>query len=207
MAFQYPPSPHTLLPPPPLSTNITLPHDLDDDMQRPTTPTQFNADFAFTSGKTSEAGLSPSQLLSPRTPLKSRARYGPLAMSTPNTALPSPRGGRPSLGSQPPSWKIASDASSSSSSPASRSPRMQHVHSPVDMQQQQYGKPTVLQVGPRRRQSRFDPMGREDEDDEGYGDLGQRHPLRRVAEEDAKESGDRVSLPSIKALFGVAGGE
>ena len=53
-----------------------------------------------------------------------------------------------------------------------------------------------------RRQSRFDPMANEGEEDEGYGDLGQRHPLRRVQEE---EKEDGVSLPSIRNLFSVAG--
>jgi len=48
-------------------------------------------------------------------------------------------------------------------------------------------------------------MGRDDEDEDGYEDLGQRHPLRRVAEEDCKE--ESLTLPGIKALFGVAGGE
>jgi hypothetical protein len=53
-----------------------------------------------------------------------------------------------------------------------------------------------------RRQSRFDPMANEGDEDEGYGDLGQRHPLRRVQEE---EKEDGVSLPSIRNLFSVAG--
>jgi len=55
-----------------------------------------------------------------------------------------------------------------------------------------------------RRQSRFDPMdpAGEDVDDEGYGDLGSRHPLRRVQEE-GKEEG--VNLPSLKSLFGPQG--
>ncbi|OCF36968.1 hypothetical protein I316_01566 [Kwoniella heveanensis BCC8398] len=65
-----------------------------------------------------------------------------------------------------------------------------------------------------RRQSRFDPMGRENDeliDEEGYGDLGHKHPLRRVQEEDVKGdkagSQEPVSLPGIKSLFGVAGGD
>jgi hypothetical protein len=55
-----------------------------------------------------------------------------------------------------------------------------------------------------RRTSRFDPMAgdEEDGDDDGYGELGGRHPLRRV-DEGKEDSG--VSLPGIKALFGVAG--
>lgn len=55
-----------------------------------------------------------------------------------------------------------------------------------------------------RRQSRFDPMGRDEEDmeDDGYEDLGHRHPLRRVQEEGKEEA---VSLPSIRNLFSVAG--
>ena len=67
-----------------------------------------------------------------------------------------------------------------------------------------YGANRGMPLAARRRQSRFDPMGRDDEDEEGYGDLGQKNPLRRV-EEDAKE--ESFSLPGIKALFGVAGGE
>ncbi|WWC89554.1 uncharacterized protein L201_004478 [Kwoniella dendrophila CBS 6074] len=64
---------------------------------------------------------------------------------------------------------------------------------------------------PGRRQSRFDPMMAENEDiveDEGYGDLGQKHPLRRVKEEPVKNDKvsppDSISLPPIKSLFGVA---
>lgn len=55
-----------------------------------------------------------------------------------------------------------------------------------------------------RRQSRFDPMdpAGEDIEDEGYGDLGSRHPLRRVQEEGKEEV---VNLPSLKSLFGPQG--
>ena len=54
-----------------------------------------------------------------------------------------------------------------------------------------------------RRQSRFDPKGEgDDADDEGYGELGHHHPLRRVSEEGIAKSG--VSLPGIQALFGAA---
>ncbi|WVR07235.1 hypothetical protein IAU60_004276 [Kwoniella sp. DSM 27419] len=61
-----------------------------------------------------------------------------------------------------------------------------------------------------RRQSRFDPMARDIDDmpdEDGYGDLGHKHPLRRVQEEDHKDgksSHEQVSLPGIKSLFGVA---
>ncbi|WRT66153.1 uncharacterized protein IL334_003106 [Kwoniella shivajii] len=65
---------------------------------------------------------------------------------------------------------------------------------------------------PVRRQSRFDPMmGENDEtmEDEGYGDLGQKHPFRRIKEEELREpratAPDSISLPPIKSLFGVAG--
>lgn len=47
-------------------------------------------------------------------------------------------------------------------------------------------------------------MGGDDED-EGYEDLGYRHPLRRVKEEDSQ--GGMVSLPGIKSLFSVLQGE
>lgn len=58
-----------------------------------------------------------------------------------------------------------------------------------------------------RRASRFDPMDPDggDLDEEGYGDLGSRHPLRRVKEESGKDEG--LSLPSIKSLFGSSGGK
>ncbi|WVQ99181.1 hypothetical protein IAU59_006313 [Kwoniella sp. CBS 9459] len=65
-----------------------------------------------------------------------------------------------------------------------------------------------------RRQSRFDPMGRDSDemiDEEGYGDLGHKHPLRRVQEEEGKGdkagSQEPLSLPGIKSLFGVANGD
>ena len=68
------------------------------------------------------------------------------------------------------------------------------------------GKEMYAAGGPSaayRRQSRFDPMANDDAtEEEGYGDLGQRHPLRRVQEEDKD---DNVSLPSIRNLFSVAG--
>jgi len=68
---------------------------------------------------------------------------------------------------------------------------------------------TSASLAVRRRQSRFDPMGKDDDmEDDGfpYGELGGRHPLRRVAEEETSKEDGSVSLPGIKALFGVAGG-
>ncbi|ODN79952.1 hypothetical protein L202_03828 [Cryptococcus amylolentus CBS 6039] len=67
-----------------------------------------------------------------------------------------------------------------------------------------------------RRSSRADPMIRTDdeayEEDEGYGELGQRHPLRRVKEDSKEEEearqvsgGDAISLPGIKSLLSGAG--
>ena len=57
---------------------------------------------------------------------------------------------------------------------------------------------------PKRRQSRFDPMSAGDEEeDDGYGELGSKHPLRRVSEEKEKELAENVSLPGIQALFGA----
>lgn len=61
-----------------------------------------------------------------------------------------------------------------------------------------------------RRTSRFDPMGRTDEDadDEGYGELGYRHPSRKLNDEGHRLSNgpspSTFSLPGIKSLFGVA---
>ncbi|KAL1405392.1 hypothetical protein Q8F55_009023 [Vanrija albida] len=58
-----------------------------------------------------------------------------------------------------------------------------------------------------RRGSRFDPMGHtaEDEDD-AYGDLGTRHPLRKIREDAQPERNpsESVSLPGIKALLNAA---
>ncbi|WVQ77215.1 hypothetical protein IAR50_006898 [Cryptococcus sp. DSM 104548] len=68
-----------------------------------------------------------------------------------------------------------------------------------------------------RRSSRADPIIRTDDepfdDDDGYGELGQRHPLRRVKDDLREEmqarqqqvpGGDAISLPGIKALLGGA---
>ncbi|KAL7421752.1 hypothetical protein Q5752_003523 [Cryptotrichosporon argae] len=49
-----------------------------------------------------------------------------------------------------------------------------------------------------RRQSRFDPMSRDDDGDDIYGELGERHPLRR----DSQDKKEAISLPSIKDLLG-----
>ncbi|WVQ67882.1 uncharacterized protein L199_006087 [Kwoniella botswanensis] len=66
---------------------------------------------------------------------------------------------------------------------------------------------------PVRRQSRFDPMIASDNEemmeDEGYGDLGLKHPLRRVKEEEGTKDNkitppESITLPPIKSLFGVA---
>ncbi len=43
-------------------------------------------------------------------------------------------------------------------------------------------------------------------EEETYGELEQRHPLRRLSEEDQKERAENFNLPGIKALFGVAAG-
>ena len=51
-------------------------------------------------------------------------------------------------------------------------------------------------------------MGRDDHydgEDDGYGELGSRHPLRRVPEESIKDTRD-ISLPGVKALFGTLPG-
>lgn len=76
-----------------------------------------------------------------------------------------------------------------------------HTDSPVSYSAKHH-HPSMMRGS--RRISRFDPMAgdEEDGDDDGYGELGGRHPLRRV-DEGKEDSG--VSLPGIKALFGVAG--
>jgi len=57
--------------------------------------------------------------------------------------------------------------------PTSSSPRKQGITTSPSS----YSKPPLDSQGGKRRQSRFDPMG-SDADEEGYGDIGHRH--RRV---------------------------
>lgn len=208
MAFQYPPSPHTILPSPPLAFTSALPLLTGDheNMVSPDSPTQYpQPNFTSTAGHSGESP-GPLRFKSPRTP-RNTARFA-LPMTAPVTGASPPRPSRPIM-SHPPSWKVGPpETSSASSTPSSsRSPRLQHGYPPIDHQHVPT-KPSPLPLAASRRQSRFDPMGREEElDDEGYGELGHRHPLRRVAEEDGKEIAEHVSLPGIQALFGVAGGE
>jgi hypothetical protein len=58
--------------------------------------------------------------------------------------------------------------------------------------------------GIKRRQSRFDPMG-SDTEDEGYGELGHRHTFRKMNDEEKK--GDNFTLPGIKSLLNPSNGE
>lgn len=59
----------------------------------------------------------------------------------------------------------------------------------------------------KRRQSRFDPMGHdsEEEEEEGYGDLGHRHPLRKLNEEEPRTTS--FSLPGIRSLLNPSSGK
>jgi len=56
--------------------------------------------------------------------------------------------------------------------------------------------------GGKRRQSRFDPMD-SDAEDEGYGELGHRHTSRKISEDDKK---DTFTLPGIKSLLNPSSG-
>lgn len=58
----------------------------------------------------------------------------------------------------------------------------------------------------KRRQSRFDPMGNETEDDEGYGDVSHRHhSFRKLNEDEPRAS---FTLPGIHSLLNApSGGE
>ena len=56
--------------------------------------------------------------------------------------------------------------------------------------------------GVKRRQSRFDPMG-SDAEDEGYGEY--RHTFRKMNDEDKR--GDNFTLPGIKSLLNPSNGE
>lgn len=57
--------------------------------------------------------------------------------------------------------------------------------------------------GAKRRQSRFDPMG-SDAEDEGYGELGPRHTFRKLSDGEKK---DNFTLPGIKSLLNPTNGE
>lgn len=67
-----------------------------------------------------------------------------------------------------------------------------------------HGAPPGARPPMIRRGSRFDPMGHTAEDEEdAYGDLGTRHPLRKIREDVRPERNpnESVSLPGIKALL------
>ena len=67
------------------------------------------------------------------------------------------------------------------------------------------GYPQPIEKAPsdsftKRRESRFDPMGHEFDEEEGYGELSHRHPSRQ-AKEDEPKTGGSFSLPGIKSLL------
>lgn len=63
-------------------------------------------------------------------------------------------------------------------------------------------KQQLSENGGKRRQSRFDPMD-SDAEDEGYGELGHRHTFRKISEEEKK---DTFTLPGIKSLLNPSTG-
>ena len=212
MTYQYPPSP--------LSTSIPLvacPSAEPDGAMAPSIPTQQYPRHNRSSLR--DNSLSPRSAISSVSPLTSfprRQRHTLYNM----TAHPETESSTRSASSPVLAWKVGHHANSPQPINV-KSPNIYGHHIDSHFQHpssdQSSGRPhfhpgaqksgQVLNLAARRRQSRYDPMGREEElDEEGYGELGHRHPLRRVAEEDAKEDGS-VSLPGIKSLFGVAGGE
>jgi hypothetical protein len=63
-------------------------------------------------------------------------------------------------------------------------------------------KQQLSEGGGKRRQSRFDPMD-SDAEDEGYGESGHRHPFRKITEDEKK---DTFTLPGIKSLLNPSNG-
>jgi hypothetical protein len=63
-------------------------------------------------------------------------------------------------------------------------------------------KQQLSENGGKRRQSRFDPMD-SDAEDEGYGESGHRHPFRKISEDEKKDS---FTLPGIKSLLNPTNG-
>lgn len=93
-----------------------------------------------------------------------------------------------------------SQSPSSSTHPSAVASALAHRHPSSTFQnmQDQPVHPSTLNPPNVRRQSRFDPMGH-DEDGEVFEEGGFRHPLRRVNEEES----EHFSLPSLKSLFGT----
>jgi len=63
-------------------------------------------------------------------------------------------------------------------------------------------KQQLSENGGKRRQSRFDPMD-SDAEDEGYGESGHRHTFRKISEDEKK---DTFTLPGIKSLLNPSSG-
>lgn len=187
MPYHYPPSPLTReFAPLHFSDDETDGHDSTPPTQAPTTPQQTPASSVTSPccahrRRRSGGSLFGGLSLSPLSPAaKPELEFMAGAMSKGNAMSDSSSSsGRP----PPPSLQHSYSDSPSSSSPI-------------------YGKMLP------RRTSRFDPMGREDEEDDvhGYGDLGRAHPLRRVKEEvlEKEMRPGSVTLPSIKSLFGAS---
>lgn len=95
--------------------------------------------------------------------------------------------------------------------PTAIAERSDSMHPPASPRKQgittspsSYNKqPPADTQGGKRRQSRFDPMG-SDADEEGYGDIGHRYTVRKISEDEKASS---FSLPGIKSLLNPSSGE
>ena len=198
MVFQYPPSPHTRVRSLPSSTTYDSPprRRYDCPPFPPTYSPRTLTQTASTSFSAARPTRVPALLLTPPSlSLVAKPEHSNAGRRTDDMPNSSPHN----------QAGLSSEAQVTGWKPTLPSIRPSHDSgAPGDLCQ----KPNPLAV--RRRQSRFDPMGKDDGiDDESlpYGELGGRHPLRRVAEEDTSKEETGVSLPGIKALFGVAGGQ
>ena len=87
--------------------------------------------------------------------------------------------------------------------------RSDSMNPPTETQKPKVTSPTSFltkqpaENGAKRRQSRFDPMDN-DAEDEGYGELGHRHTFRKISEEEKK---DNFTLPGIKSLLNPSTGK
>lgn len=188
MPYHYPPSPLTReYLPLQSSDDETDGHDSTPPTQAPTTPQHTPASSVTSSSCVYPKGRSGGSL------------FGGLSLSPLSPAE------KPSLelmAGAMSKGNAMSDSSSSSGRPPP--PSLQHPYSDAPSS----SSPIYGKMLPRRT-SRFDPMGRDDEDDDvhGYGDLGRAHPLRRVKEEvfEKEIRPSSVTLPSLKSLFGGPG--
>jgi len=185
MPFHYPIFPHSGMPLSPKSSNLLSPKSsvpAGYDYDQPTTPTQTPSRSRISFSVTPPFG---------HTRYHRHTDHMPTPEHEVSKSSPRGNGGPPTL----PTWKTSDMMSKPQTRPSYSMPA-EGISS--------YGASRGMPLAIRRRKSRYDPMGRDDEDEDAYEELGPGHPLRRVAEEDGK--GDSLTLPGIKALFGVAGG-